>query len=215
MTANASAQAHPSDLELAALISSKICHDVIGPVGAIHNGLEILAEDDGADAQAYALDVIKNVTEQASARLQFARFAFGASGSAGALIDLQMARQLSEAFVNDGKRTLHWNGAAGHMPKNSAKLLLNMIASAVSTIPRGGTIEVVIEGEMDTPVFTLTCQGRGVRRPNFLGDLVEGQALEDIDSMSIQAYYTWRLAALAGMPIDITETDDAVIMKAA
>ncbi len=79
---------HPTDLELAALISSKICHDVIGPVGAIYNGLEILDEDDNEEAHTYALEVIRNVTEQASARLQFAQFAFGAAGSAGAVIDL-------------------------------------------------------------------------------------------------------------------------------
>ena len=77
-------RAQPTDLELAALISSKICHDVIGPVGAFYNGLEILDEDDDAQAKTYALDVIRNVTEQASARLQFARFAFGAAGSAAA-----------------------------------------------------------------------------------------------------------------------------------
>src|SRR5690606_2870312 len=86
---------HPTDLELAALISSKICHDVIGPVGAIYNGLEILNEDDDAEAKAYAMSVIRNVTEQASARLQFARFAFGAAGSAGSLIDLGTAEQIS------------------------------------------------------------------------------------------------------------------------
>lgn len=68
-----SQHAQPSDLELAALISSKICHDIINPVGAIYNGLEILDEEDDADAKSYALDVIRNVTEQASARLQFAR----------------------------------------------------------------------------------------------------------------------------------------------
>ena len=73
--------AEPSDLELAALISSKICHDVISPVGAIYNGLEILGEDDDPNARAYAMDVIRNVTVQASARLQFARFAFGAAGA--------------------------------------------------------------------------------------------------------------------------------------
>ena len=73
-------RANPTDLELAALISSKICHDVIGPVGAIYNGLEILDEDDDQEAKNYALDVIRNVTEQASARLQFCRFAFGAAG---------------------------------------------------------------------------------------------------------------------------------------
>ena len=94
-----SQRVHPTDLELAALISSKICHDVIGPVGAIYNGLEILAEDDDEEAKAYAMTVIRNVTEQASARLQFARFAFGAAGSAGALIDLTTAEQISRGFL--------------------------------------------------------------------------------------------------------------------
>ena len=104
--------AEPTDLELAALISSKICHDVIGPVGAIHNGLEILDEDDNADAKSYAMNVIRNVTEQASARLQFARFAFGAAGSAGAIIDLATAEQISRGFLGHGKHKLSWKGPA-------------------------------------------------------------------------------------------------------
>src|SRR5882672_8234948 len=97
----------PSDLELAALISSKICHDVIGPVGAIYNGLEILDEDENIDAKSYALDVIRNVTELASAKLQFARFAFGAAGSAGAQIDLATAEQISRGLLGQGKHKLN------------------------------------------------------------------------------------------------------------
>src|SRR5262249_19860931 len=91
--------ANPTDLERAALISSKSRHDVIGPVGAIYNGLEILDEDDDEEPKSYALDVIRNVTEQASARLQFARFAFGAAGSAGAMIDLNTAEQISRQLL--------------------------------------------------------------------------------------------------------------------
>src|SRR5688572_14069476 len=108
---------HPTDLELAALISSKICHDVIGPVGAIYNGLEILDEDDDQEAKNYALDVIRNVTEQASARLQFCRFAFGAAGSAGAMIDLSTAEQISRGFVGKSKHNLIWKAAPGYMGK--------------------------------------------------------------------------------------------------
>ena len=115
-------RATPSDLELAALISSKICHDVIGPVGAIYNGLEILDEDDDEEAKNYALDVIRNVTEQASARLQFARFAFGAAGSAGAMIDLGTAEQISRGFIGKGKHNLTWRTVPGHMGKDKVKL---------------------------------------------------------------------------------------------
>src|SRR5690606_38792540 len=129
---------HPTDLELAALISSKICHDVIGPVGAIYNGLEILDDDDDVQAKSYALDVIRNVTEQASARLQFARFAFGAAGSAGALIDLGTAEQISRGFVGQNKHKLVWRGIPGHMVKDKVKLLLNLIAGAITALPRGG-----------------------------------------------------------------------------
>jgi histidine phosphotransferase ChpT len=146
-------RAQPTDLELAALISSKICHDVIGPVGAIYNGLEILDEDDDAQAKTYALDVIRNVTEQASARLQFARFAFGAAGSAGAQIDLTTAEQISRGLLGKGKHKLLWRGSPGQMAKDKVKLLLNLIASAVTVLPRGGEIEVRIDGSLAQPNF--------------------------------------------------------------
>ena len=128
------------DLELAALISRKICHDVINPVGAIYNGLEILSEEDDADAKSYALDVIRNVTEQASARLQFARFAFGASGGVGALIDLATAEQISRGFVGQGKHKLVWQTPSGYLSKDKVKLLLNLVAAGIAALPRGGEI---------------------------------------------------------------------------
>ena len=126
--------ARPSDLELAALISSKICHDVIGPVGAIYNGLEILDEDDDEKAKSYALDVIRNVTEQASARLQFARFAFGAAGSAGARNRPGHCRTDGRGFIGTGKHKLAGSGLPGHMAKDKVKLLLNLVASAMTAL---------------------------------------------------------------------------------
>lgn len=205
---------NPSDLDLSAMIASKICHDVIGPVGAIYNGLEILDEDDDADSKSYALDVIRNVTQQASARLQFARFAFGASGSAGAQIDLSMAQQISEGFVGSGKHKLVWSGPPGHMDKNNVKLLLNMIASAVSALPRGGEIAATIEGDLANPTFNIACRGVGARAPQHLTEFVSGQNLPPLDALSIQAYYTWRLASTAGMKIEILKDGDAIVLAA-
>ena len=167
-------RAQPTDLELAALISSKICHDVIGPVGAIYNGLEILDEDDDAEAKNYALDVIRNVTQQASARLQFARFAFGAAGSAGAQIELGTAEQISRGLVGQGKHKLVWRGKPGHMVKDKVKLLLNLIASAITALPRGGEIQVSIGDNLEKPSFQLRCQGVGARPPQYLTDFVGG-----------------------------------------
>jgi len=204
----------PTDLELAALISSKICHDVIGPVGAIYNGLEILDEDDDADARNYALDVIRNVTEQASARLQFARFAFGAAGSAGAMIDLSTAEQISRGFVGQGKHNLIWRAVPGHMTKDKVKLLLNLIASALSALPRGGEIDVQMGGTLEAPSFLIRCRGPNARPPQHLVEFITGEHVPQLDAMSIQAYYTWRLAGTAAMRLEILKDGADILLSA-
>ena len=209
-----SQHAAPTDLELAALISSKICHDVIGPVGAIYNGLEILDEDDNQEAQNYALNVIRNVTQQASARLQFARFAFGAAGSAGAQIDLTTAEQISRGLIGTGKHKLAWKGISGYAAKDKVKLLLNLIASAVTVLPRGGDIEVMISGTTEQPMFVIRCRGTGARPPQYLTEFVLGTQPPQLDAMTVQAYYTWRLATSSGMRLEILK-DGADILLAA
>ena len=80
-------------LDLAALLCSRVCHDLISPVGAIINGLEVMEEDRDEETKTFALDLIKRSAAQASAKLQFCRFAFGAAGSAGAQIELGDADQ--------------------------------------------------------------------------------------------------------------------------
>ncbi len=205
---------NPTDLELAALISSKICHDIIGPVGAIYNGLEILDEDDDAETKNYALDVIRNVTEQASARLQFARFAFGAAGSAGAVIDLGTAEQISRGFVGQAKHKLIWRAVPGHMAKDNVKLLLNLIASAISALPRGGEIDVQMGGTLETPSFLIRCRGPNARPPQYLVEFITGEQLPQLDAMSIQAYYTWRLADNAAMRLEILKDGADILLSA-
>jgi histidine phosphotransferase ChpT len=205
----------PTDLELAALISSRICHDIINPVGAIFNGLEILDEDDDPQAKSYALNVIRNVTEQASARLEFARFAFGATGSAGSMIDLATAEKISRGYIKitQGKHKLMWRGTPGLIVKDKVKLLLNLIASAVTALPRGGEIDVSIGGSFEQPSFLIRCKGTSARPPQYLTDFVAGTPLA-LDAITIQAYYTWRIAPSAGMHLAIL-TDGADILLVA
>ena len=204
----------PSDLELVALISSKICHDVINPVGAIYNGLEILAEEDEPAAKAHAMDVIKNVTEQASARLQFARFAFGAAGSAGSLIDLSTAEQISRGAFGGGKHKLVWKGPAGHVGKDRVKLLLNLVSAAVTALPRGGDIEVNIIGPLETATFDVRCKGTGARPPHHLVEFLAGGPMPPLDTMSIQPYYTVRLAQSANMKLEVVKDGTDIVLVA-
>lgn len=208
--------AHPTDLELAALISSKICHDVVGPVGAIYNGIEILDEGGDEEAKAYAMTVIRNVTEQASAKLQFARFAFGAAGSAGALIDLGTAEQISRGFIGNGKHKLIWGGLQGYMAKDRVKLLLNLVANALSALPRGGDITVSMAGTAESPEFLLRCRGQGARPPQYLTEIIvgAGSAGAPVDVLTIQPYYTWRLAEATKTRLEILKDGDDILLSA-
>jgi histidine phosphotransferase ChpT len=211
MTLNA---AGIDDLELASLISSKICHDVIGPVGAIFNGLEVLDDNADEESRELALGAIRDFTQQASAKLQFARFAFGAAGSAGAVIDLGNAEAISRGFIGSAKHTLHWAAPRGQMGKDRAKLLLNMVANGQAALPKGGEIHVGLAGSLDAPELEVRCKGQGARAPQHLPEFLAGVVPATLDALTIQAYYTVRLAKAAGMRLEVRHEAGDVVMVA-
>src|ERR1700679_1016380 len=129
-------------LDLAALLCSRVCHDLISPVGAIVNGIEVMEEEKDEETKTFALELIKKSAHQASAKLQFCRLAFGAAGSAGAQIDLGDAEKAARGLFEDGKTTLVWNLPRELLAKNRVKLLLNMLLIAAGTVSRGGTLTV-------------------------------------------------------------------------
>src|ERR1700694_1774957 len=105
-------------LDLAALLCSRVCHDLISPVGAIVNGLEVMDEDKDEETTGFALDLIKKSEKQASAKLQFCRIAFGAAGSAGAQIDLGDAEKVARRLLSNDRTTIAWNLPRELLPKN-------------------------------------------------------------------------------------------------
>jgi histidine phosphotransferase ChpT len=121
-------------LDLAALLCSRVCHDIISPVGAIINGLEVLDEDNSEDMREFANSLIKRSARQASAKLQFARLAFGAAGSAGAEIDLGDAQKVATSYMEGEKAEFSWEAPRVLMPKNLVKLLLNLILLANAAV---------------------------------------------------------------------------------
>src|SRR3954452_7423714 len=141
-------------LDLAALLCSRVCHDLISPTGAIVNGLEVLEEDNSdAETKTFALELIRKSAKVASARLQFCRIAFGAAGSAAAQIDLGDAEAMARGFIEDDKVKLTWNLPRALMPKNRVKLLLNMLLIATGTIPRGGSLVIDPVGQGESMGF--------------------------------------------------------------
>src|SRR5712692_11034579 len=155
----------PDALELAALLCSRVCHDLISPVGAIVNGLEVLDDNPKPDDREFALDLIRKSAKTASARLQFCRLAFGAAGSASAQVDLGDARAMAQAFIEDDKTKLVWNLPRVLLPKNRVKLLLNLLIIAGQAIPRGGTLAVDPVGEGESMGFRLRAEGTNARIP--------------------------------------------------
>src|SRR5579863_3470614 len=96
-------------LDLAAMLCSRVCHDVISPVGAIVNGLEVLDDESDPSMRDIAVELIKKSATAASARLQFCRLAFGAAGSAGAAIDTGDAEAVARGLLEDDRTKLTWN----------------------------------------------------------------------------------------------------------
>lgn len=198
--------------DLAALLCSRVCHDVISPVGAINNGLELLDEG-GADAD--AMDLIRTSALNASVRLKFARLAFGASGSVGASIDTGEAERAAKDFAAAEKKTeVTWNGPRAIVAKNRVKLLLNLFLVAYSSIPRGGVLDITLENPEYDAKFKLVAKGKLMRMPPKFVEISTGAIEEAIDAHSIQPYYAVLLAEECGMVLNHVATGEEMIFTA-
>jgi histidine phosphotransferase ChpT len=197
-------------LDLAALLCSRVCHDLISPVGAIVNGLEVLDEGKDEETKTFALDLIKKSAGVASAKLQFCRLAFGAAGSAGAQIDLGDAEKVARGLLEDGKTTITWNLPRELVAKNRVKLLLNMLLVAVGAIPRGGNLTVEPSGNG----FQIMALGLNARVPPAAAELLSGNSAHAVDAHAIQPVYTGILARDCGLTVSAALEGDGVAIKA-
>ena len=202
-------------LDLAALLCSRVCHDLISPTGAIVNGLEVLEEKDSdEETKTFALELIKKSARTASGRLQFCRLAFGAAGSSAAQIDLGDGETMGRAFMEDDKTKLAWNLPRILLPKNRVKLLLNLLIVASQTIPRGGTLTVDPIGEGDSMGFRITAVGLNARIPQALTGLLEGRSESGtVDAHAIQPFYAGMLAKACGLTVSLAFEGEAVVVS--
>jgi histidine phosphotransferase ChpT len=203
-------------LDLASLACSRVCHDVISPVGAIVNGLEVLEEEKDAEMRQVALDLIKKSANTASARLQFCRLAYGAAGSAGAAIDTGDAETVTRGLLNDERTKLAWNAPRQLAPKNKVKLLLNLCVLAFSAIPRGGVVTVEMSGEGDALSAEVSAKGLNARLAKSAPALIAGEPENGlVDAHSIQPYFTGVVARSCGMTVTVESDTDLLTLRAA
>ncbi len=198
-------------LDLAALLCSRVCHDVISPVGAIVNGLEVLEDEKDPEMRAIATELIKKSAHTASAKLQFCRLAFGAAGSAGAMIDSGDAEAVARNLFADDRTKLEWNAPRLLMPKNKVKLMLNMCLIAAAAIPRGGVIKVDVTGEGDATAIAFFSTGPNVRLASGVNQLLAGEPESgSVDAHGIQAFYTGLVGRAANLSVSAESTPEGV-----
>jgi histidine phosphotransferase ChpT len=214
MSGTSSSGPAPDTLELAALLCSRVCHDLISPVGAIVNALEVLDDSNKPEDRDFALELIRKSSKTASARLQFCRLAFGAAGSSTAQIDLGDALNMAKGHIEDGKTTIAWNLPRLLLPKNRVKLLLNMLVIAQQTIPRGGVLTVDPIGEGETMSFRVTATGLNARLPQNIADLLSAAPATGIDAHAVQPHYTRLLAEACGLKVTLRSEGEAVVATA-
>jgi histidine phosphotransferase ChpT len=202
-------------LDLAALLCSRVCHDLISSVGAIVNGIEVLDEDKDEETKTFALDLIKKSAHQASAKLQFCRLAFGAAGSAGAQIDLGDAEKVARGLLEDNKTTLVWNLPRQLLAKNRVKLVLNMLMIAAGAVSRGGTLTVDLIGAGEgSSGFVVTAAAPNARLNPVTIELLTGNSAHPVDAHAIQPFYAGILARDCGLTLSASGDPGTVVLTA-
>lgn len=203
-----------NDLEFAALLVSRVCHDLVSPIGAVVNGLEVLEDERDAAMRAEALKLVASSAEQAAARLKFARIAFGAAGSAGAELDLGEIGRTVSGLVQGGKVEIDWKAAHVNWPKNWAKLLMNATLLATDCLPRGGKVEVATSADGSAPSFTVKATGQGARITEDVAKAARGEANGSLDGRSIQALLSHKLAREINAGLTISAAENQVELAA-
>ncbi|AQX27576.1 MULTISPECIES: histidine phosphotransferase ChpT [unclassified Bartonella] len=197
--------------DLAALLCSRICHDLISPIGAIQNAME-LYDEGGADED--ALRLVRLSVANASARLQFARLAFGSAGGVEDKIDTDFAKQVSQQYMKEKKAILKWQASSFFLPKDEVKLLLNLLLITNTIVSHSGEISVIILQDTYKRVFRFEVCGKILRTPSHFIELYSGKISEElIDARVVQLYYTILLAEITAMKISIHETSDCIILE--
>ena len=206
---------------LAALLSARICHDLISPVGALGTALEILDDPANAEMHPDAMDLVRTSSRQATAKLKFLRLAFGAGGSAPGVIGVEEIKSLANDMFEPAKPDLAWDidGAAtadeGGIDEDRTRILLNLIMLAVQAAPRGGVVTVSYRRKDGGEAFTLTAEGNRVRLDAPIARALSRKMPEDgFDGRTIQPLYTAMLAQEAGGTVHAEATDAVVTFGA-
>lgn len=203
---------HPdnqSEVDLAAFLCSRLCHDLLSPVGAMNNGLELLADETDPEMQKRCMDLLAESAKSAADKLRFFRLAFGAAGGFGAAVNPAEARSVIEPLVTGSGRTaLEWAVPDALLPKRAVKILLNLVFIANEALVRGGVLSVGAEDRGNEQEIVISARG-----PKIIMDaavrttLSGGLDAASVDSRTAAAWMVHSLTVRGGGMIQIAEPD--------
>ena len=202
-----------TEIEFAALLVSRVCHDLVGPLGAVVNGMEVLEDERDPAMRADAIKLVTMSAEQALARIQFMRIAFGAAGSAGAELDLGEIGRLTSGLLQGGKVQLAWNAQRLYWVKDWAKLLMNATLLAADCLPRGGVVTVETGSDALAPSFHIRAQGNHARLTEEVAQALAGEAV-NVDARHVQPFLTHKLSRSVNTALSIVPMEGLVELKA-
>src|SRR5262245_5088476 len=204
------------ELRVVELMASKICHDLISPVGAIGNGLELMEDDDG-DTAKEALQLSQNCVRRASALLELFRMSYGTAGSDTGL-GWEAAKALATGFLAGTKMSLSWQALPAGVtpPPGATKLLLNLVVLGGDMLPRGGQIAVGVAAGPGGMALKAVASGQDARVSDDVSAVLKGAiAVPALSAKTVHGYFSQRFAESLGTRIEVAAAAPGSVTLAA
>ncbi|MCB2063051.1 MAG: histidine phosphotransferase [Novosphingobium sp.] len=205
-----------SSLDLASLLCSRLCHDLLSPVGALTNGLELLAEETDPEMRQRCLELLEQSARISTDKLKFFRLAFGAAGGFGDMVPLDDARAVVDALAaNNGRIEVNWQFSGDSLPKPAVKILLNFALMAIDALVRGGTIDIAAAMGETASELVVRASGTKVAFDPAIGHALDGTlAAHELSSRTAPAAMVRNLATSLGGAIRQIAGEDALVLGA-
>lgn len=207
-----------SQTDLASLLCSRLCHDLLSPVGALNNGLELLADESDPEMRKRCLDLLDESARAAAQKLKFYRLAFGAAGGFGEQVDTGEARSLIEGLLVDKSAiNLDWKIASPTMPKAAIKILLNLTLIAAEALVRGGALVVMSEQADGLTEIAVQASGKKLATDDAILQALSTETdspPEDLTPRTAAAFMAGSIASAHGGHIQVAKEDGLLVIGA-
>ncbi|MEO1044623.1 MAG: histidine phosphotransferase family protein [Pseudomonadota bacterium] len=207
-----------SETNLASLLCSRLCHDLLSPVGALNNGLELLADETDPEMRRRCIDLLEDSARAAAQKLKYYRLAFGAAGGFDDHVDVNEAHQLIIGLIAGKSSTsLQWDVAAETLPKAAIKLLLNLVLIANEALVRGGDLAVAAEESAGRIEIVVRANGQKIAADSHILAMLaggEGSDEEELNPRTAAAYLSRAIAEEHDGAVQVALQDDSLVLGA-